>query len=260
MGQIPISLFLLFIDIAVIGGHNIRKVLPYWDSHLRNDEYIINDDDYVDERRTTDDVEVISIPNNSISNIKESIPIKRNPSQRQGEHPALGRRSRMPHWLSEEKFQNNCISNIEKSIPSLPMKLRGLRGAQLPSGDLLVGGGWNFDYGRLPLCRDYFLHKDGSDNWENVGRMARGRMHHSSVFTKDCLFTIGGEGNDGEIISQNEAITVGGMAKEVKELPMKISKHTANMLNENQILICGGVAEGDFLGTSRCTDEEEQVK
>ena len=272
------SSYSLFIDIAVIGGYNSCRSPLLWKPLAENEDY--NDDAYEDLGCSRDDVEVISISNNSISNIKESIPSMPITLQGIKAHPDLRRRCSKPlcfcftisgpHWgtignpsgvpLNEEQFQNNCFSNMEKSVPSLPMKLRGLKGAQLPSGDLLVGGGWNYDSGTLFVCKDYLRYKNGSDNWEPVGTMARPRMNHSSVFARDCLFTIGGMGNDGEIMSQNEVITLSGMEKEVKVLPMKISQHTANMLNENQILICGGLAEGDLLVASRWTDVEEQVR
>ena len=146
-------------------------------------------------------------------------------------------------------IQNDSITNIPEGIPSLPCFASGLRGAQLPNGDLMVCGGLIEE-----LCDpystiyngNYYVYQYGYKDWKKIGTMKIERVAHSSVFAEGCMFSLGGYSGEligGSLISHHEAFSLDGTVKKIEELPISIKNHTATLFNDNQILICGGYGE-----------------
>ena len=140
----------------------------------------------------------------------------------------------------------NSISHINSSIPSLPKVLSRLRGAQLPNGDLIACGGLSgsakIEVSSIAHKLDEYLHyKAGSNQWANIGTMARKKAWYSSVWVDDCLYTTGGSDSSLIDIACLEEFSITGGAKERKEMPMPLSSHTATTFGPHKMIVCGGM-------------------
>ena len=135
-------------------------------------------------------------------------------------------------------IKKDSISIINSTIQSLPKRLTQLRGTQLPNHDLLVSGGCPFTG---PDCNDEYLRfSQDSNQWKKVGTMKKARRLHSSVLLNGCLYSTGGYDLSNKITSHHEILNLDGRVEEKKELPIQLWGHTANKLNENQYMVCGG--------------------
>ena len=90
--------------------------------------------------------------------------------------------------------------------------------------------------------------------WKEVGKMKMSRFNHSSVLLNGCVFSCGGDRSyrlsvsgyyglppdEPQKTSSHEVFSLDGIVKERKELPIALSHHTANKINETQYMICGG--------------------
>ena len=136
------------------------------------------------------------------------------------------------------------LTHRARKVPSLPTRCNGLRGVQLPNGNLLVCGGGGFDLiGSIvegPACGEYLLLKAHSDQWTNVGTMKVARKYHTSVFYDGCLYTTGGLDSLNNVISHHEAFSLNGDVKEKKDMPIALQGHTATIFDQHKMLICGG--------------------
>ena len=138
------------------------------------------------------------------------------------------------------------LTHVATTVPSLPTRRNGLRGAQLPNGNLLVCGGGRF--GRipheypteLPPSGEYLLLKAHSNQWTNVGTMKMARKYHTSIFYDGCLYTTGGLDSLNNVISHHEAFSLNGDVKEKKDIPISLQGHTATIFDQYKMLICGG--------------------
>ena len=124
---------------------------------------------------------------------------------------------------------NNSLSLIIKDIPKLPEGLKGLQGTKTPYGDILLCGGGD---GLESKCNEYYLLKNGSDQWKKIGTLQTKRMFHASVFIDGCLFTSGG--------TNHEEFSFERGVKERKEVPIALYGHTATAFGQGKILIAGG--------------------
>ena len=141
------------------------------------------------------------------------------------------------------------MSQINSAIPSLPMGLGILAGAQLPNGDLMISGRCGDTESRYN--DSYYHYKKGSNQWKKVRTMKGARQGHSSVFIDGSLFTTGGHfvnysspsfGAQYHVSSHEEFSIKDGM-KLRKEMPIGLSGHTATVFGKHTMLICGGMAE-----------------
>ena len=146
---------------------------------------------------------------------------------------------------------NLFVTSVTQTIPFLPIQLKGLRGARLPNGNLLVcGGGVLSRHDRhgfwieQGLNSDYLLLEHSCKRWINLGTKKRARKYHSSIFYEKCLYTAGGLDSTNNATSHHEELSLNGIVKEKKALPIALHGHTANMLNQNKMLICGGSIQG----------------
>ena len=137
-------------------------------------------------------------------------------------------------------IKNDSISIINTTIPSLPKRLSTLQGTQLPNQDLLVSGGDGLERDFWRLNDEYLRFSQDSNQWMKVGTMKKARHFHSSVLLNGCLYSSGGSDSSAKITSHHEVLTLDGRVEEKKELPIALLKHTANKLNENQYMVCGG--------------------
>ena len=136
--------------------------------------------------------------------------------------------------IEEISIINDSLFHVNTAVPSLPMQISGLRGAKLPSGDLLVCGG-------MLYSSQYIVFKNGSNQWKKVGTMKRARSHHSSTYVNGNLFTVGGVAwPSDDKISHHEQFSFEGGTKDKKELPIALWGHTATIFDYHKILICGG--------------------
>ena len=141
-------------------------------------------------------------------------------------------------------ISKDSCSQINSSIPTLPKALCKAGGTQLPNGDLLISGGYNYCSNRRMTGQRYiFRHcKDGSNQWKRVGTiMKRPKYGHSSVFIDGSLFTSDGHTDRFSIISNHEEFSISRGIKERKEMPIALSDHTATVFGKDTILICGGL-------------------
>ena len=133
----------------------------------------------------------------------------------------------------------DSMSLINLGIPSLPKKLQTFGGAQLPNGDLLIIGGGTSSGGN----DEYFLYKDGSNQWKKVGTKKRQKFGNSSVLIDGNLLTTGGCGSSAKVLSNHEEFSINGGVKERKNMPMALTDHEAVVFGEHKILISGGYAK-----------------
>ena len=128
-------------------------------------------------------------------------------------------------------------------VPLLPKGLVGLRGSQLPNHDLLVSGG---DTGTV-VNDEYLRFNHASNQWKKVGTMQNARYSHSSVLLNGYLYSCGGFYSPRKATSHHEAFSSDGVVNEKRELPIELSNHTANKLNESQYMVIGGsMYKGNF--------------
>ena len=135
-------------------------------------------------------------------------------------------------------IQKDSISRINSSIPSLPKVLWGLRGTQLPNGDLLVCGGVT----GMGIS-EYRHYKEGSNQWTKVGTMKGARSLHSSVWIDGRLLVTGGVNSSNKKTSYHEEFSFDGGVKERKELPIALYSHTATIFGQNGMIVSGGFNE-----------------
>ena len=135
-------------------------------------------------------------------------------------------------------IKKDAISLINTTIPSLPKGLQNLRGTQLSNHDLLVSGG-NIGYDRYHKNDEYLRFSYSSNQWKKVGTMKIARCSHSSVLLNECLYSCGGN-ESYKRTTNHEVLHLDGRVEEKKQLPIALSNHTANKLNESQYMICGG--------------------
>ena len=131
------------------------------------------------------------------------------------------------------------MSHINSSISPLPKATLGLRGTQLPDGNLVVCGGSSASV----KSDDYFHYKDGSNQWIQIGTMERARSAHSSVYMDGFLFTIGGLDSSGDPtkpLAHHEEFSIHGGVKERKTMPIALLDHTATVFSPHKMLVCGG--------------------
>ena len=133
-------------------------------------------------------------------------------------------------------IKKDSISMINSTVPSLPKGLAGLRGTQLPNQDLLVSGGRTGDV----MNDEYLRFSQDSNQWKKVGTMKKARGLHSSVLLNGCVYSCGGVDSSGRAISHHEVLKLDGIVEKKKELPIELACHTANKLNNNQYMVCGG--------------------
>ena len=153
----------------------------------------------------------------------------------------------------------DSMSLVNTTFRPLPMTLKGLRGTQLPNNDLLVSGGsimvidQHISYLTevSGISDTYLLYNHASKQWKEVGKMKMSRFNHSSVLLNGCVFSCGGDRSYSsrpdllrpdkhQKTSSHEVISLDGIVKERKELPIALSHHTANKINETEYMICGG--------------------
>ena len=136
------------------------------------------------------------------------------------------------------------LTHRARKVPSLPTTCIGLRGVQLPNGNLLVCGGGRFvGVGSIletPSTGEYLLLETHSDQWTNVGTMKVARKCHTSIFYNGCLYTTGGLDSLNKVISHHEAFSLNGDVKEKKDIPIALQGHTATIFDQHKMLICGG--------------------
>ena len=121
-------------------------------------------------------------------------------------------------------------------VPSLPKRLVGLRGTQLPNHDLLISGG-DTDSG---VNDEYLRFNHASYQWKKVGTLKNARYSHSSVLLNGCLYSCGGFYSTSKATSHHEAFSLDGVVNEKRGLPIPLFNHTANKLNESQYMVIGG--------------------
>ena len=136
------------------------------------------------------------------------------------------------------------LTHCARKVPVLPTGCNGLRGVQLPNGNLLVCGGGRFVViGSIlepPPTGEYLLLKAHSDQWTNIGTMKVARKYHTSVFYDGCLYTTGGLDSLNNVIAHHEAFSLNGDVKEKKDIPIALQGHTATIFDQHKMLICGG--------------------
>ena len=143
----------------------------------------------------------------------------------------------MRHDVEVVSIKKDSITLIDTTIPLLPKGLYKLGGTQLPNHDLLVSGGDTGYYG----CDDEYLRfSQDSNQWKKVGTMKKVRRLHSSVLLKRCLYLCGGIDSSRKVTSHHEVLNLDGRVEEKKALPIALTNHTANKLNDNQYMVIGG--------------------
>ena len=192
------------------------------------------------------DLEVISISHNDHeSSIINDYPLTRSLSEND---------SKKWNWKKTTMKKNNpndSISLINTIIPPLPSEsygsfgcaLQGMRGSRLPNNDLLVSGGFKMCGNSMfhKVRQDtYLVYNNSTNQWKEVGKMKMARCAHSSVLLNGCLYSSGGVVSSVEITSHHEVLNLDGRIEEKKELPIALSCHTANKLNEYQYMVIGG--------------------
>ena len=133
-------------------------------------------------------------------------------------------------------LSKTSISSIKPEIPSLTKDVSRFGGAQLPNGDLLVAGGYD-GYG--PYNDKYLYLKNSSKEWTEVGTMKRTRKEHSTVFIGGSTFSCGGSVGY-KATSHHESFSLKGEVRELMALPISLKQHTATIISQNEILVCGG--------------------
>ena len=133
-------------------------------------------------------------------------------------------------------IEKDSISLIDSSIPHLPKGLCALGGAQLPNGDLVLCGGGSSS----GQNNEYLHYNHDSRYWKKVGTMKTARFYHSSLWIEDCLLTVGGFDSSRKITSWHEEFSFDGGIKERTEMPIALTDHTATIIDQNRILVCGG--------------------
>ena len=132
----------------------------------------------------------------------------------------------------------DSMSLINLGIPSLPKEMQRLGGgAQLPNGDLLIIGGGTF-YG---WNDEYFLYKDGTNQWKKVGTKKQENFGHSSVLIDGNLLTTGGCGSSAKLLSNHEEFSIKGGVKDRTNMPIALQNHAAAVFGKHTILISGGI-------------------
>ena len=153
------------------------------------------------------------------------------------------------HDIEVVSIKSDSISIINTTIPSLPKGLNSLRGTTLPDHDLLVSGGHliegNEDYLRSD---EYLRFSQDSKQWKKVGTMKMARLDHSSVLMNGGLYSVGGKASSWNGTSHHEVLNLDGWigwnflrVEEKKKLPIALSGHTANKLDENKYMVIGGL-------------------
>ena len=168
------------------------------------------------------------------------------------------------------------MSLVNTTFPPLPTTFEGMRGSPLPNNNLLVSGGYiktidqeirdlvsTFScqprrqmevFPKKCIPDTYLLYNHASKQWKEVGKMKMARCNHSSVLLNGFVFSCGGDRSyrlsvsscygippdKPQKISSHEVFSLDGIVKERKELPIALSYHTANKINETQYMICGG--------------------
>ena len=140
-------------------------------------------------------------------------------------------------------FHKDSIHLTNKTLPSLTVGARSIQGAQLPNGDLLLAhGGWTGSF-----CNDeYLLYKKDSNSWIKFGKMMKGRSRHSSVIVGNKMYSCGGYDSISDVLSHHEEFSFSLMGERDqsgivrKELPIALRAHTATILDESRIIVCGG--------------------
>ena len=131
----------------------------------------------------------------------------------------------------------DSISHIITNIPSLPKGFLGFGGTRLPNGDLLLSEGYVDSYVNSDR---YLQYRAGSEMWTKAGTMSRARYRHSSVFLDGYLITTGGLDTSFNALSLHEQFSISEGVKERKYMPIGLYNHTATVLSQNKILVCGG--------------------
>ena len=133
-------------------------------------------------------------------------------------------------------INKDSISHIKSSIPPLQKGIRGLRGAQITDGKLVISGGWT----RSGRNDKYRYYKEGFNHWRKVGTMKKARNYHSSIWIDGRLLTTGGRDTSIRTTSHHEELSLDGNVKEMKEMPIALMSHTATIFDQHKMIVCGG--------------------
>ena len=135
----------------------------------------------------------------------------------------------------------DSISHIKPDIPSLPKSFLGFGGTRLPNGDLLLSEGFVDSY----VDSDKYLqYKAGSEMWTKAGTMSRARYRHSSVFMDGYLLTTGGLDTTFNALTLHEQFSLNEGVKKRNNMPIGLCNHTATVLRQHKMLVCGGSDNG----------------
>ena len=146
------------------------------------------------------------------------------------------------HNVEVISIVKGSVYHDHKTIPFLPKSLSGFGGTQLPNGDLLLCGGWSQSgHRRISHNSEYLLYKRGSNKWTKVQNMFSERYFHASVFIDGYILTTGGLDSSRKPVLVHEQFSIEEGLEKKKELPIALKGHTATLLGQHKIIICGGM-------------------
>ena len=128
---------------------------------------------------------------------------------------------------------NGSVLNVNTAIPPLPKMYFSITGAALPNGNLLVRG-------ENEYFDEYLIFKNGSNQWKKIGFSEMSLSYPSSVLIDGRFFTFGLHCSTKYELSHHVEFSFDGIVKERRKLPIGLRNHTATILGQQEIIICGG--------------------
>ena len=124
-------------------------------------------------------------------------------------------------------------------------RLYGHTATLLPSGDVLVAGGWSLNDadGSSVVSDSSELFHPGSGTWTSVGNMGAQRSYHTATLMQDGRVLVAGGSSNGQNSLDSAEIydPARGQWNHTDGLLTGVSMHTATLLSNGKVLVAGGV-------------------
>jgi hypothetical protein len=124
-------------------------------------------------------------------------------------------------------------------VPNMQTSRAGFTATRLPSGKVLVAGGYGPDMHRTPTAE---LYDPASNSWSSTGSMVVGRVNFAAAALADGrVLAVGGRIPSGPITNAEIYDPASGRWAAVPNMSTPRERPTATTLSDGRVLVAGGV-------------------